>query len=73
MSKAIKAITGIIAKILPKTPKIELPSVAMPDPGSAASKLAMSKKMDARRARGRESTIYSGGGAYGGLNLGGTA
>lgn len=71
MSKVFKAITGIISKIMPKTPKIDIP--VMPDPGSTASKLAMAKKMEARRGRGRESTIYSGGGAYSGLNLGGTS
>lgn len=71
MAKVMKAITGIIGKIMPKTPKIDVP--VMPDPGSAASKLAMAKKIDQRRGRGRESTIYSGGGAYGGLNLGGTS
>lgn len=72
MSKVVKAITGVISKIMPKVPKIQTP--IMPDPGSAASKLAMTKRMNERKGRGREGTIYTGsGGAYGGLNLGGTA
>lgn len=71
MAKALKAITGLIGKIMPKTPELKIPS--MPDPGSTASKLAVSKRMNERRGRGREGTIYSGGGAYGGLNLGGTS
>lgn len=72
MAKVMKAITGLIGKILPKAPKIDIP--VMPDPGSTASMLAMSRKMNERKGRGREGTIYSGaGGAYGGLNLGGTS
>jgi len=49
----------------------KLPQVFMPDPGSAASKLAARRKLESRRGSGRESTIMSGN-AYSGLNLGGT-
>jgi hypothetical protein len=67
MSKIVKAITKLFT---PKIPKVVTPF--MPDPGSAASKLAAQQKVENRKKNGRDSTIYSGA-AYGGQNLGGTA
>lgn len=70
MSSVIKAVKKFVTNIFkPKIP--EMPVIAMPDPGAPAAKLAARKKIDSRAKSGRESTIYSGG-AYGGLNLGGT-
>lgn len=72
MSKAFKAIGGLISKLIPmpQMPKIDIP--AMPDPGSTMSRLAAQKKIASKSKSGREGTIYSGG-SYGGSNLGGTA
>lgn len=68
MSKVFKAIGGIFSS---KMPKIDVPS--MPDPESAAAKLASRRKVESRRKEGREGTIYTrGGGAYTGSNLAGT-
>ena len=70
MSSVFKAIGKFVKQIVsPTMPK--LPQVFMPDPGSAASKLAARRKLESRRGSGRESTIMSGN-AYSGLNLGGT-
>lgn len=70
MSSVFKAIGKFVSSIFkPQMPGAAMP---MPDPGSAASKLAARKKVEARAKSGRESTIYSGG-AYNGLNLGGTS
>lgn len=72
MSSVLKAIGKFVSNIFsPKMPS--MPQIAMPDPGSAATKLAARRKMDARRGSGRESTIMSGNNAYTGLNLGGTS
>lgn len=72
MSSVFKAIGKFVKQIFnPKMP--QMPQIAMPDPGSAATKLAARRKMDARRGAGRESTIMSGSNAYSGLNLGGTS
>ena len=71
MSSVFKAIGKFVSKIF--TPKMpDIPKISMPDAGAAASKLAVRKKMQGRAKSGREGTIYSGG-AYGGLNLGGTS
>jgi len=70
MSSVFKAIGKFVKQIFkPQMPNI--PVMAMPDPGSAASKLAARRKLDGRRGSGRESTIMCGN-AYSGLNLGGT-
>lgn len=72
MSSIFKSIGKFVSSILkPKIPKIEMP--AMPDPGSAASKLAAQRKIASKSGNGRAGTIYSGDGAYQGLNLGGTS
>lgn len=72
MAKIFKAITGAIGGLF-KTPALPK-AISMPDPGSTTAKLAAQKKLDAKRKGGREGTIYSqGGGAYQGINLGGTA
>ena len=70
MGQILKAISSII---MPKMPKIEMPS--MPDPGSMAARLAATKKVAAKRMEGRAGTIYTqgGGGTYAGSNLAGTA
>lgn len=71
MSSVFKAIGKFVKQIFnPKLP--EMPSIAMPDPGSAATKLAARRKQEGRRGSGREGTIMTGGSAYSGLNLGGT-
>ena len=70
MSSVFKAIGKFVSSIFkPQMPNT--PVMAMPDPGSAASKLAARRKLESRRGSGRESTIMSGN-AYSGLNLGGT-
>lgn len=72
MSSVFKSIGKFVSTLFkgPVMPKMDIP--AMPDPGSAAAKIAVTKKLQARKNAGREGTIYSGG-AYGGLNLGGTS
>lgn len=66
----MKSITSIFSA--PKMPEIKAPS--MPDPGSAANKLAARRKIEGRRKEGRAGTIYTqgSGNAYSGANLGGT-
>lgn len=71
MGSVMKAIGSIFA---PKTPKMSGAAAmapAMPDPESPALKLAARKKVEERRAKGREGTIYTGG-SYSNQNLGGT-
>lgn len=78
MGNIISAITGAIGSIFgggggggAKAPSVS----AMPDPGSAAAKIAAMKKVGAKAKSGRDGTIYSGdgSGSYTGSNLGGTA
>lgn len=71
MSNLIKSITSTIGNLFkaPKVPKVEAP--VMPDPNSTTAKIAAQKKVQARKASGREGTIF--GGAYQNANLGGTA
>lgn len=68
MAKIFKSIMSIFspAAMVAKT-------VSMPDPGSATAKIAATKKVQERKKSGREGTIFTGGGAYTGANLGGTA
>lgn len=71
MSSVFKAISKFVKSVVsPKIP--EIAPMFMPDPGAAGAKAAARKKMDEKKKSGREGTIYSGG-AYGGLNLGGTS
>lgn len=73
MGKVIKAISGVIGKILPTAKMAASPIAAavMPDRESTAAKLAARRKVESRSKGGREGTIYSG--AYSGSNLAGTA
>lgn len=74
MGQVLSAIGNAFGKIFSPVATPETP--AMPDPNSAASKLDAQKKLAMKAKGGRAGTIYtdpSGGGAYGGSNLGGTA
>jgi hypothetical protein len=76
MGNIISAITGAIGNLFGGGGGAKAPSVsAMPDPGSAAAKIAAMKKVGAKAKSGRDGTIYSGdgSGSYSGSNLGGTA
>lgn len=72
MGKVISAISNAFSKIFSPsaTPVPETPS--MPDPNSAAAKLAAQKKIAGKAKGGRAGTIYSNQ-AYTGSNLAGTA
>jgi hypothetical protein len=70
MGKIFKAIGSLFSPT--KIPTLEAPSI--PDPDSAASKIAAQGRVAKRKKEGRDGTIYSSsGGSYGGSNLGGTA
>lgn len=67
--EAVKSLFGGNQKV--DTPEIK-PPAPIPDPESATARLAATKTLRARAKRGREGTIYSQGGSYGGTNLAGT-
>lgn len=70
MANVMKSIGQMIS---PTAKTAKLPTLpAMPDPEAPALKLAARKKVEERRARGREGTIYSGG-SYSNQSLGGTS
>lgn len=73
MSNVVSALGNMFGKLFSPTPDLKVDTPAMPDPNSAASKLAAQKKVAARTQTGRSGTIYSGGGSYSGANLGGTS
>ena len=69
MGNIMKSIGQIFS---PKIPSAKLPALpAMPDPEAPALKIAARKKVEEKRTRGREGTIYSGG-SYSNQNLAGT-
>lgn len=70
MGNVIKAIGSIFSPKQMKMPDIKPPPV-MPDPAAPAARMAARDKIEKRRARGREGTIYTGG-TYSNQNLGGT-
>lgn len=67
MAQIMKSLGAIFNPKTPKAPTLPM----MPDPESPALKLAATKKIEAKRARGREGTIYSSG-SYSNQNLAGT-
>lgn len=70
MGKVISAISNAFGNLFKAPAVAETPS--MPDPNSAASKLAAQKKIAGKAKGGRAGTIYSNA-AYTGSNLAGTA
>jgi hypothetical protein len=67
----MKAIGSIMPKPkMPSTSPVPAPA-AMPDPGDPGLKMAARKKIEERRAKGREGTIYTNPN-YSNQNLGGT-
>lgn len=71
MTNVLKAIGSIMpSPSMPKAPKSG-GMAAMPDPGSAAAKIAAREKVEEKRKRGRQGTIYTGQ-SYSNQSLGGT-
>lgn len=70
MGNVMKAIGSIFSPQKMKMPEMK-PPAAMPDPASPAARMVARDKIEKRRARGREGTIYTGG-TYSNQNLGGT-
>lgn len=73
MSNIMKAVGSLFAPKMPKIAPVAGAVTQMPDPESPAALLAARQKMEQRRTRGREGTIYTGTTpTYSNQNLGGT-